>query len=187
MNGRNRRGPLRVSVIGLTGSGKSTCASFIEEFARDNGLSHARVKLARPLYELQEHVYRKAGIPLAENAQDQVLMEAIADMLRREHPHFLAESFVRGLPGPEVDLVVNDDLRDPGVDAAALRRQGFRIIRVTCGEEERRRRLAGRGDRSLSDRSTSRIDEIEPDHLIDNGADLGKYRAAVHEVLRSWL
>ncbi|WP_175407867.1 hypothetical protein [Streptomyces sp. TRM64462] len=178
---------LRVAVVGLAGAGKSTCASLIEEFARDKGLTHARVKLAKPLYDLQEQVYRAAGTSLADGAQDQVLMEALADAMRRIRPASLADDFVRRLADTDAELIVNDDLRDPHVDAPALRAHGFRVLRVTCEEGLRQERLAERGDPSRADRSTRGIDLIEPDGMIDNSAGLDAYRAAVHELLGSWL
>ncbi|MBB1246011.1 hypothetical protein GL263_21000 [Streptomyces durbertensis] len=179
--------PLRIAVIGLAGAGKSTCATLIEEFARDKGLSHARVKLATPLYDLQAEVYRRAGGSLGEGAQDQVLMEALADAMRRIRPESLADDFTHRLAAVEADLVVNDDLRDPHVDAPALRAHGFRVLRVTCDEELRQTRLAGRGDPSRADRSTREIDLITPDAVLDNGSDLHTYRSDVHELLGSWL
>ncbi|MCJ0873510.1 hypothetical protein [Streptomyces sp. AP-93] len=181
------RRPLRISVVGLAGAGKSTCATLIEEFARDKGLTHARVKLAKPLYDLQEHVYRTAGGSLHAGAQDQILMEALADAMRRIRPDSLAADFVARLSSVDADLVVNDDLRDPHVDAPALRGHGFKVLRITCDEELRQVRLAGRGDPSRADRSTREIDRIEPDAVIDNGAGLDEYRSAVNQLLGSWL
>ncbi|MGW1812901.1 hypothetical protein ACWCQM_04865 [Streptomyces sp. NPDC002125] len=178
---------LRISVVGLTGSGKSTCASLVEEYARDKGLTHARLKLAAPLYDLQAEVYRRAGAPLAEGAQDQVLMEAVAGAMRRIRPDALAADFAARLADTDARVVVNDDLRDPHVDAPALRGRGFRVLRVTCDEELRLSRLDGRGDLSRADGSTREIDLITPDAVIDNSGDLDAYRSAVHTLLGSWL
>ncbi|MGW4894274.1 AAA family ATPase [Kitasatospora sp. NPDC004240] len=178
---------LRVCVVGLAGVGKSTSATLIEEFARAKGLTHARVKLAKPLYDLQEQVYRAAGATLRADAQDQVLMEALADAMRRINPASLADDFTRRLAATDADIVVNDDLRDPHVDARALRAQGFRVLRITCDEELRQSRLDGRDDPTRADRSTREIDLIEPDAVIVNGAGLDEYRTAVHELLGSWL
>ena len=178
---------LRVAVVGLAGAGKSTCASLISEFARDHGMSHAVVKLAEPLYHLQEQVYTRSGVALSPGAQDQVLMEALADAMRRIRPTSIVDDFLRRLDGVSADVVVNDDLRDPTHDAPGLRRQGFRILRVTCDEALRSRRLAARADPSLADRSTRQIDQIRPDAVVDNGGTVPEYRAGVRAALRSWL
>jgi len=178
---------VRLSVIGLTGSGKSTCASIIEEFAEERGLTHARVKLAKPLYDLQAQVYEIAGVPLPAGAQDQVLMEALAGAMRRIRPDSLADHFLRRLEQTPADVVINDDLRDPHVDAVTLRAHGFRIIRVTTQPELREARLAGRADLSRSDRSTEELDQIEPDAVLGNSGDLASFRAAVRQLVGGWL
>ena len=72
------RGQLRIAVIGLAGSGKSTFAGVVAELAHERGLRCARLGLAAPLYALQERVYEAARTPLREGAQDQVLMETLA-------------------------------------------------------------------------------------------------------------
>lgn len=178
---------LRLSVIGLAGSGKSTCASIIEELAEQRGRTHTRIKLAAPLYDLQTRVYQTAGAPLRADAQDQVLMEALASALRRIRPESLVDDFLTRLARTRADVVINDDLRDPHVDAVALRGEGFRIVRVTAQPLVREARLAVRGDLTRSDRSTEELDLIEPDAVIDNSGDLAAYRDAVRELIGGWL
>ncbi|GIJ26342.1 hypothetical protein Vqi01_15040 [Micromonospora qiuiae] len=178
---------LRVSVVGLAGAGKSTCALLIADFAREQGLSHAVVKLAKPLYDLQEQVYLRSGATLPPGAQDQVLMEALADAMRRIRPTSIVDDFVARLDRTTADVIVNDDLRDPHHDAPGLTRRGFRILRITCDEDVRQKRLAERGDPSLADRSTRQIDQIRPDAIIENAGSLDEYRAKVHTLLRGWM
>jgi dephospho-CoA kinase len=178
-------GAVRIAVIGLSGSGKSTCAGELAAYAHERNLSFARVKLARPLYELQRRIYAAAGVPLREGAQDQVLMEDLAGHLRRLNARSLAEDFTARLAAAEAAVLVNDDLRDPHVDAPALRAAGFRILRITCDEAVRQRRLTGRGDPTRADRSTRELDLIELDHIIDNSGDLAAFRTAIRAFARS--
>ncbi len=178
---------LQVSVVGLAGAGKSTCAALIGEFADEQGLSHDVVKLATPLYDLQDEVYRRSGVTLSAGAQDQVLMEALAEAMRRIGPTSIVDDFLARLDRATADVIVNDDLRDPHHDAPGLTGRGFRILRITCDEDVRRDRLAGRGDPSLADRSTRQIDRIRPDAVIENAGSVQEYRARVRAVLRSWL
>lgn len=178
---------MRIAIIGLSGCGKSTTAGIVARYAADKGLSCATVKLATPLYELQEQVYRRAGAPIAPGAQDQVLLEALADAMRRANPRSLADDFLARLAGTSADIVINDDLRDPHVDAIVLRDNGFRVLRVTASTAVRDRRLACRGDLTRADRSTGQLDLIEPDAVLDNSGDLDDHRAAVHSLLGGWL
>ncbi|MEU0603871.1 hypothetical protein ABZ484_37465 [Streptomyces sp. NPDC006393] len=178
---------LRIALVGLSGSGKSTGAAHIRTWARHTGRSHARIPLAKPLYDLQEQVYRTAGTALPAGAQDQQLLEGLAGALRRINPEALVADFLARLATARADVIVNDDLRDPHVDAPALRRHGFRVLRITCAEELRLKRLAERGDLTRADASTRHIDLIEPDAVVDNSASPEAYRDAVHDLLRSWL
>lgn len=178
---------MRISIIGLAGCGKSTSANLVEEFARELGLTCATLKLAKPLYDLQEQVYRAAGVPLQTGVQDQLLMESLADAMRRIRPESLVDDFLARLAATDTDIVVNDDLRDPFIDATALGANGFRILRVTASPEVREKRLAGRGDPSRADRSTGNIDLIAPDAVLDNSGHLAEHRDAVRRVMRGWL
>jgi dephospho-CoA kinase len=178
---------LRIAVIGLSGCGKSTTTGIVAEYATDKGLTCATVKLATPLYDLQEQVYRRAGVEIPPGAQDQVLLEALADAMRRIRPHSLADDFLARLAKTHTDVVLNDDLRDPHVDAVVLRDNGFRILRVTASPEVRQQRLAGRGDLTRADASTSGLDLIRPDAVLDNSGTLADHRAAVHALLGGWL
>ncbi|MGW0831065.1 hypothetical protein [Streptomyces prunicolor] len=176
---------LRIAVIGHSGSGKSTCASALRDHATDQGLTFVRIALARPLYELQDRVYATAGAPLRSGAQDQVLMEDLAGHLRRLNPRALADDFATRLADCPADLVVNDDLRDPLIDAPALRALGFTILRITCDERLRLARLTARSDLTRADASTRDLDLIEPDAVLDNSGDLTAYRSAIHATVRS--
>jgi len=177
----------RLAVIGLAGAGKSTCAGFIEEFAAARRLTHARVKLATPLYELQEQVYGATGRALSPGVQDQVLMEALAQQLRRINSRSLVDNFLRRLAQAHVDVVLTDDLRDPHVDAPALQGCGFKILRIVCDEPIRRDRLARRGDPTLTDGSTAELHLIRPDAVIDSGCGIRCYRDRIEDVLLRWL
>lgn len=176
---------LRIAVTGHSGSGKSTCAAFLREYAAEQGLSFARIPLARPLYALQERVYATAGAALRAGAQDQVLMEDLAGHLRRINPRALADDFTARLAASGADLVVNDDLRDPFVDAPALRALGFQVVRITCDEGLRLTRIARRADLTRTDGSTGGLGLIEPDVVVDNSGDLAAYRAALRATVLS--
>lgn len=178
----------KIALVGLAGSGKSTCARLIADYAAERGLTTVWVPLADPLYRLQAQVYAAAGRTLSPGEQDQVLLESIADHLRRLNPRALVDDFLARISlAADADLLLNEDLRDPHVDAPALRASGFLIIRVTCDEELRRIRLKERHDPTLADRSTAEIDLITPDAVIDNSGGLSAYRAIVYETFRACL
>ncbi|HEX8742814.1 MAG TPA: hypothetical protein VF712_06755 [Thermoleophilaceae bacterium] len=180
---------LRLSVVGLTGSGKSTTTELLKRSLARRGLSVSVVKLADPLYRLQRAVYETAGVAIRPGDQDQVLMEALATQLRRISPTALVDDFMRRLEGTAADVVLNDDLRDTFVDYPALRAAGFRVVRVTAPEDVRLDRLGQRADLTVvaNSATTAHIDEIEPDAVIVNDSGQEELAAAVERVLEDLL
>ncbi len=146
----------------------------LRQHFEQQGRSVAVIKLAKPLYDLQQVFYRLAGKDIGPNDQDQLLLEAIASHLRRISPSSLVDDFSRRLTLVTADVVINDDLRDPHVDYPALQRLGFRFVRVRSDEQLRRARLAQRADLTVvvESQSSAQIDLIRPDFLIDNNGDL---------------
>lgn len=142
----------RVALVGFTGTGKSTIAASLIGALRRSGLSAQLVKLAAPLYRLQQSYYHEAGVSLAPGTQDQELMAEIAARLRRISPDALLKQFLTTIAAlPPETAIVNDDLRVPDPDATGLCSAGFCLIRLECPDEIRRARLAGRSDRSVLD------------------------------------
>jgi len=177
---------MKVAFLGPSGSGKSTAAGFCEQAARRRGLTVFRAKLATPLYELQNHFYRIAGRPIPPGAQDQVLLEAAAQHLRRLSPRVLVDDLQRRLAQVNADVVINDDLRDVAVDYPVMAELGFKFVRVSCNEGVRRERLRARGDLSVvvNSATTAGLDEISPNLILENSAnDLGALQSAVEHLL----
>jgi len=157
-------------VFGLSGSGKTTFARSLAEAARERGLTSERVKLAAPLYQLQDVVYAAAGAPPTDGRQDQILMESLASHLRRINPRALVDNFLLRLAQTNADVVINDDLRDPYVDAPVLRDHGFVLIQIVSPADLRTTRLASRGDLSVDPvaASSSHIDALQPAMVVVN-------------------
>jgi cytidine deaminase len=145
----------RIALVGFTGTGKTTIAAKLIEELRHCGQPTQLLKLAAPLYRLQQAYYREAGVDLAPGAQDQELMAEIATRLRKISPGVLLDQFLSTLTATSPGTaIVNDDLRVPEPDATGLRAAGFCVIRLECPDDIRRTRLAGRNDRSTLDEPT---------------------------------
>jgi len=181
---------IKLVLFGHTGSGKSTSASIVRRFFENRGKHVVVLKLAQPLYELQHQFYRITDRSIELYQQDQILLEMIANQLRRISPSCLIDNFQKRLLEVEADVILNDDLRDPYVDFPALKKQGFRFIRITCSEEVRLQRLRLRDDLSTNVHSTSssQIDLIEADVMIDNSGNQNEeLEAKLFTVLEGWL
>lgn len=160
----------KIVIYGLAGSGKSTSAGLVQKFFAQKKLDVTVIKLAQPLYELQEQFYKKAGIEISFYNQDQILLESIANHLRRISSSSLVDNFKARIKRTKADVIINDDLRDPHVDYPVLKEEGFIFIRIKCKENFRRERLKQRGDKStvINSKSTAEIDLIKPDYVVNN-------------------
>lgn len=178
----------KIVVYGLAGSGKSTTAGIVRDYYTQRGKSVEIVKLAKPLYDLQQRFYATAGAAIRYDDQDQPLLETIATQLRRISETSLADDFRRRLKEVRCDVVVNDDLRDPYVDYPALYNESFVFIRVKCPEELRIRRLQARADKEavVDSESTRNIDLIQPHYVIMNDStQVEDLQAKIHAVLEA--
>jgi len=164
------RRSIRLSLVGHSGSGKSTCAELLGRALEKRGLSVEVLKVAAPLYRVQSLVYDLCGIPMTDGSQDQVLLECVAGHMRRISPTSLADDFERRLGAISADAVLNDDVRDREIDYPRLRNLGFRFIKVWCDGEVRLERLRRRGDiTSVShSKTTANHEEMKFHHIIDN-------------------
>ncbi|GAA5084286.1 cytidine deaminase [Thermocatellispora tengchongensis] len=182
------RAPLRVALFGLPGAGKSTSGGLLRQTLAEMGRDVAIVKTATPLYDVQEFFYSRIGLPLATGQQDGALLNFLGSHFRAVDPEFLLADFAQRWGNAALggaNAVICDDARP--ADSAGLAWQGFTIVRVTAPEDVRRRRKAGRGDRTAGadDHPTELgIDTIVPDFEIDNSAGLDELRARVADLAK---
>lgn len=176
---------MRIAFFGRSGAGKTTAAALLAGWCDAVGISSQRVTLADPLYRLQREVYGVAGHPVSADAQDQLLLEDLARHLRRINPGALVEDFLHRLGEARAQVIVNTDLRDPHVDAPALRAEGFRLVRIHCEDRLRLARQAARGDLTThpDEPSASGIDEIRPDATVDNSGTRDQLRQQVEHLM----
>ncbi|WNE95499.1 hypothetical protein PS467_09155 [Streptomyces luomodiensis] len=162
----------KIAFTGPTGSGKTTARAALLHECEQHQVRAASLRLAEPLYQLQNIVYTYAGRPLAvPGMQDGALLASLAGHLRRIAPDAITDNFAARLANLEasgaVDLVICEDLRRP--DLPAMRRLGFVVAEIATPQEQRHERLAHRGDitpvdeaheyeRPLGDRADYHID-----------------------------
>lgn len=159
---------IRLALIGHSGAGKSTTARLLTHSAESRGLRCEVVKVATPLYDLQHAFYTRLGHTLPEGQQDQQLMETLARCIRHRDPGFLIHDFLTRATASSADIVINDDVRSYDHDLPHLRRTGWTVVRVTAPEKVRMQRLAEQGYLSLSDASTTGVEDVTVDVEIVN-------------------
>jgi dephospho-CoA kinase len=178
---------LRLAIYGLSGSGKSTTAKIIEDYYQQQNKSVEFIKLAYPLYKIQQTFYETAGKPIDFYDQDQVLLEVIADQLRRISKSALVDDFITRLQACRADVAINDDIRDYRYDYPVLKREKFIFCRVFCDEQIRLDRLKARNDITVqvNSKTTLDLDKFEPEWEIDTSTgDLALTKQKIHHLLK---
>ena len=179
---------LKLAIYGLSGSGKSTVAKIIKNYYQQRNKKVEFIKLAYPLYKIQQIFYETAGKKIDFYDQDQVLLEAIARHLRKISKTALADDFIARLKLCTADVVINDDIRDYENDYPVLKREKFIFYRVFCDEPLRLERLKARNDITVqvNSETTRDIDKFEPDWEIDSSAgDLESTKTKIHRILET--
>lgn len=126
---------LRISLIGPTGSGKTTAAWLIQRIVPGAVV----LSLAQPLRDIEEYIYRILGHapPSITGVQDGMLLQQIRSILFERDPEILASSFQRAVKVCSLNtLVINDDCRagsKPYLDSL-----NFKYIWIEGAHGERR-------------------------------------------------
>ncbi|WP_331772903.1 hypothetical protein OG948_56615 (plasmid) [Embleya sp. NBC_00888] len=116
-----------------------------------------------------------------------MLLEAIADQLRRLNPEALVRPFLDKVAASDADVIVNEDLRDVEVDKPALEQEGFALVRIVAPPELRAARRQQRGDVSSSDKSASFVHGLSYRYTIENRRGIDEYESNVRTVLEQLL
>lgn len=179
----------RLALYGLPGSGKSTVAKIIAQFGEQTGRRVTIVRLASPLYEIQQLIYAVAGRPMLDpRQQDGLLLNDLGSHMRRINPQALTAVFESRVRQAEVEhphgLIVCDDMRSPDVDA--VRGLGFKLVHITAPTKLRISRKASRGDLAEGSDShpTERPIDCRPDITIINDGSRAQLQLVVGELFR---
>ncbi|MBV6751318.1 AAA family ATPase [Pseudomonas chlororaphis] len=175
----------RICLVGPSGSGKSTVASLIKQKAEQQGKTVGVLKLAEPLYKIQEMFYRESGVNISAYRQDQQLLEKIAVEMRTISPASLIDNFLGRLAVNSQSLLINDDLRDHHVDWPRMVAAGFIVVRVATDPSIRRTRLNSRGDMTRVEKSPldQQIAFINSAFVLVNNGDLNELDIQVNGLM----
>ncbi|MGX1186109.1 dephospho-CoA kinase [Pseudomonas sp. F-14 TE3623] len=175
----------RICLVGPSGSGKSTVASLIKKKAEKQKKTVGVLKLAEPLYKIQELFYQESGLQISAYQQDQQLLEKIATEMRKISSVSLIDNFLGRLAVTSHDLLINDDLRDHLVDWPRMAAAGFIVIRVVTDPSIRHSRLKSRDDITLVEKSqlNQQIALINSTFVLVNNGNLEHLDVQVNGVM----
>ena len=153
---------MKICFLAPSSYGKSTAIEILQKY-----FNIENIKIAEPLYELQNSFYKKLGIDIGDK-QDGELLQFYGKKVRKEDSNFLLNEFKNKVDKVSSDIITNDDCRPD--DYIFLKEMGFIFIKINGYRRDR-------NDITLAD-SKSSIEwqnKIPFDYEINNYGTLEEY------------
>lgn len=153
---------MKICFLAPSSYGKSTAIEILQKY-----FDIRNIKIAEPLYELQNNFYKKLGIDIGDK-QDGELLQFYGKKVRKEDSTFLLNEFKNKVDKINSDIITNDDCRPD--DYMFLKELGFIFIKINGYRRDR-------NDITLAD-SKSSIEwqeQIPFDYEINNYGTLEEY------------
>jgi len=153
---------LKLSFLAPSTYGKSTAVSILMKNYDANN-----IRIAEPLYQLQEIFYTFLGMTIEEK-QDGELLQFYGLKIRKESPMFLLDEFIKRLNNQTSSIILNDDCRP--YDYETLKSLGFIFIRINGMPRNRDDHRAANAREIVEWQS-----DIPCDYEVDNIGTLEEY------------
>lgn len=136
------------------------------------------IKIAEPLYLLQDSFYRFIGKKMT-GEQDGELLQYLGKKIRQENPDFLVQWFFERLKEFENfdGIISNDDCRPP--DYKFLKDCGFVFIKINGFKRDRLDHTKADPNSSLEWHK-----DIKCDYVVDNLGSIEEYKQNLFELLK---
>lgn len=166
----------KICFIAPSGYGKSTAIKILEKHYKIKN-----IKLASPLYELQNYFYNYIGTKM-KGEQDGELLQFLGGKIRKENPSFILENFIKKLNElKDFDgIITNDDCRPP--DFQCLKDLGFIFIKINGFKRERQDHTEANTKLSLEWQN-----EIPCDYELDNLGTIEEYQENLKILIKNIL
>jgi cytidine deaminase len=177
---------LKLGLLGTTGVGKDTCVNIIKNHFPQLAISI--VRLADPLYEAQEAIYKICKTPKDFHSQDGELLNFLGSHMRKINPEVLKQSFLERMLNIDTNAhcIICPDVR--ALDVPFVRNAGFTIIHIDTDPIIALERRKIRGDVSLgkTNHATEKgICSMLYDHHLTNNGSISTYEENVKSLIGS--
>ncbi|MBA2728640.1 MAG: hypothetical protein H0U49_10770 [Parachlamydiaceae bacterium] len=175
---------IKIGLLGTTGVGKD---SFVQILMKHfPNLSVSLIRLAEPLYQAQDAIYKICKKPKDFHSQDGELLNFLGLHMRKINSEVLKESFIYSLQNcdPNVNCIICSDVR--AIDVPFVRDAGFIIIHIDADPKITLERRKMRGDVSLgkTNHETEKgICHSLYDHQLTNNESLEEFQVNVKKII----
>lgn len=165
---------MNIGICGKAGTGKTVVAD------------HLVKRYGYKRYAIADEVKRIAVRLFKMEKKDRKLLQDIGFKMREIRPTIWIDFLVDQIKGK--DRIVVDDIRYPN-EYEALKREGFKIIRVAADREICIKRLSKRDGTAaverLDDESETAMDEVKIENILDGNLSLEEMLTQLDELLAS--
>lgn len=119
---------MKICFLAPSGYGKSTAIEILKKY-----YNITNIKIAQPLYKLQDDFYKTIGIDIG-NKQDGELLQFYGCKIRKENPMYLINTFFKEVEKHD-GIITNDDCRP--YDYQYLKDNGFIFIKINGYSHDR--------------------------------------------------
>jgi len=177
--------PIKLALLGTTGVGKDTAVCIINEIFPN--LSTQVIRLADPLYEAQNAIYKICNKEKEYYTQDGELLNFLGQHMRKINPQVIQNSFERAIKkiSPHIHLIICCDVRP--LDVPFVRNEGFFILNIIADPMIALERRRLRGDLSLGSVSHSTEEGLASrlyDYQIANNGSLQEFKQKIIKTIR---
>lgn len=170
---------IKIGLIGNTGSGKGTFVQICKDSLVN--LNITTIKLADPLYEAQNQIYKLCNVEKEYYSQDGILLNFLGQHMRMINPNVLKDYIGNRLKeASEIDIVFCDDVRP--LDVEFMKEYGFIIIKIVTDEHTTFERRMKRGDLTMADskhKTEQGLEDVKYDYVLENNSSLKDYEHKV--------
>jgi len=165
---------VNIGICGKAGTGKTAVAD------------HLVNKYGYKRYSIADEVKRIAVRLFVMKEKDRKLLQDIGFKMREIRPSVWIDFLINQIRGK--DKIVVDDIRYPN-EYEALKKEGFKIIKVVADREICIKRLTGRDGTAaierLDDESETAMDNVEIENVLDGNLPLEEMLVQLDELLKS--
>jgi dephospho-CoA kinase len=165
---------MNIGLCGKAGSGKTAAADYLV-----TKYGYTRHSIAKEVKRIAVRLFKM-------EKKDRELLQAIGFKMRLIRPTVWIDFLIDQIKGK--DKVVLDDIRYPN-EYQALKKEGFKIIRIVADRDICIKRLAKRDGTAaverLDDESETAMDEVEIKYILDGNLPLQEMLLQFDELLRA--
>ena len=164
---------MKICFLAPSGYGKTTAVKILSNY-----YNTINIKIGEPLYDLQNHFYKKINTEML-GEQDGELLQFYGMKIRKENPNYLIQNFKERLEKvpTDVEIITNDDCRP--YDYEYMKQLDFIFVKIEGYKRDRIDHSNANPNLKIEWQS-----EIPYDYVLSNVLDLDTYEENILKLVK---